>query len=171
MGAVSRSLKTAAGAARVFLRRVRQLPARAGALDRRSAAAAEQLRVAQEDIAALRSRGDEGAAALEASAARVAELRDSIHPVAPPPPLPPGGVAARAAPPPPGAPPPPRGGGARPACFPSCTCWAGGPPPPRWWGGWPAATLSSRSSPRPPAGSAARTASTARRRWTAAWPT
>src|SRR4051794_33448588 len=79
MGAVSRSLKATAGAARVFLRRVRQLPARAGALDRRSAAAAEQLRVAQEDIDALRSRGDEVAAALEASGARFAELRDSIH--------------------------------------------------------------------------------------------
>src|SRR4051794_6206137 len=82
MGAVSRSLKTAAGAARVFLRRVRQLPARAGALDRRSAAAAEQRRVAQEDIAALGSRVDEVAAALEASGARFAELRASIHLVA-----------------------------------------------------------------------------------------
>ena len=82
MGAVSRSLKITAGAARVFLRRVRQLPARAGALDRQSAAAAEQLRVAQEDIAALRSRVDEVAAALEASGARFAELRDSIHLVA-----------------------------------------------------------------------------------------
>src|SRR4051812_12876047 len=82
MGAVSRSLKTAAGAAPVVLGGVRQLPARGGGVARGSAGAAEQLRVAQEDIAALGSRVDEVAAALEAPGARFAELRDSIHLVA-----------------------------------------------------------------------------------------
>jgi hypothetical protein len=64
-----------------LLRGLARLPGRLDALDPRLTASAAELQAAREDIAALRSRPDGVAMAAE-SAARFAELRDSVHLVA-----------------------------------------------------------------------------------------